>query len=285
MTTGQVPIRGVRIAVYAAETGTVLLAAAAFILSFTALRDLAERSGIESGLSWLWPLIVDGIIIVATISVFALAGTRVVWYPWLLLILGSGVSVAANAIHAIVAAAPDVPDVLAAAVASVPPVVLVASTHLTAILIRHSRTVLTRTPEVPVADDAHEPNAPRTDPARAESDDLGVAGPVKSDAPAPAPTLSQAPAPAPAAEEEDARLLLVHRLRAEKLNNAQIARVLGVHRSTVGRMVTPKPTDPDPVDDHPTQPDTDPAEDDPTVDPGTEPAGAGSASNEQESPS
>ncbi|QIM19751.1 DUF2637 domain-containing protein [Leucobacter coleopterorum] len=134
---------GIRAAVCAAEVGTVLLAAAAFVLSFTTLRDLAQRAGVETGLAWLWPLIVDGIIVVSTVSVFALAGTRVVWYPWLLLVAGSSVSVTANAIHAVVAAEPGVPPLLAEAVAAVPPIVLVASTHLTAILIRHSRTVYT----------------------------------------------------------------------------------------------------------------------------------------------
>ena len=93
--------RGGRLAVMTAVAGTVLIAAGAFWLSFTSLADLARRSGIDAGQAWAWPLIVDGIIVVATVAVVALAGTRVAWYPWLLLILGAGLSVTANSIHAI----------------------------------------------------------------------------------------------------------------------------------------------------------------------------------------
>ncbi|MGK0741839.1 DUF2637 domain-containing protein [Leucobacter sp. Z1108] len=129
--------RGGRLAVMTAVAGTVLIAAGAFWLSFTALADLARRSGIDAGQAWAWPLIVDGIIVVATVAVVALAGTRVAWYPWLLLICGAGLSVTANSIHAIVAADADVPAVLAACVAAVPPLVLLAITHLTVILTRY----------------------------------------------------------------------------------------------------------------------------------------------------
>lgn len=216
--------RGLRLAVLAAETGTVLLAAAAFVLSFTALHDLAARSGIDRDLAWLWPLIVDGIIVVATVAVFTLAGTRVIWYPWLLLILGAGVSVAANAVHALVAADPGVPPLLAASVASVPPIVLVASTHLTAILIRHSRTVL----------------------ATAAKQEAAVEAAVLAEAAA----LAAVDEPEPVegdvlladVESEDRRAVAAG-LRNVGLTNSQIARLFGVDRSTVGRWL-PKPTTP-----------------------------------------
>ena len=128
-----------RWAAMTAVAGTVFIAAGAFWLSFTSLADLAARSGIGAGQAWAWPLIVDGIIVVATVAVVALAGQRSAWYPWALLVGGALVSVTANAIHAVVAADTDVPRILAASVAAVPPVVLLAITHLTVIL--------TRTPE------------------------------------------------------------------------------------------------------------------------------------------
>ncbi len=56
--------------------------------SFTALADLARRSGVDAGQAWAWPLIVDGIIVVATVAVVALGGQRSAWYPWLLLAAG-----------------------------------------------------------------------------------------------------------------------------------------------------------------------------------------------------
>ncbi|GAA2185202.1 hypothetical protein GCM10009786_00590 [Leucobacter alluvii] len=116
----------------------MFIAVGAFWLSFTSLADLAHRSGIGAGQAWAWPLIVDGIIVVATVAVVALAGNRASWYPWALLVGGAVVSVTANAIHAVIAADADVPSILAGAVAAVPPVVLLAITHLTVILARAS---------------------------------------------------------------------------------------------------------------------------------------------------
>lgn len=129
---------GHRWAVRTAVCGTVFIAVGAFWLSFTSLADLAHRSGIGAGQAWAWPLIVDGIIVVATVAVVALAGNRASWYPWALLVGGAVVSVTANAIHAVIAADADVPSILAGAVAAVPPVVLLAITHLTVLLARAS---------------------------------------------------------------------------------------------------------------------------------------------------
>ncbi|WP_454118521.1 DUF2637 domain-containing protein [Microbacterium lacticum] len=127
---------GRRWAVVAAASGTVLIGAGAFWLSFVALADLAVRSGIVAGQAWIWPLLVDGLIVVATVAVVALDGHRAAWYPWTLLIAGAGMSVTANAAHALVTAEASVPGVLAATVAAVPPLVLLASTHLTVVLTR-----------------------------------------------------------------------------------------------------------------------------------------------------
>ena len=140
--------RGRRWAVITSVVGTVFIAAGAFWLSFTALADLAHRAGIGEGQAWAWPLIVDGVIVVSTVAVVALAGERAAWYPWTLLIGGAAVSVTANALHAIVAADADVPAGLAAAVAAVPPVVLLASTHLTVVLIRTTTQPATAADEV-----------------------------------------------------------------------------------------------------------------------------------------
>lgn len=128
---------GVRLAMNTATVGTVFIAIGAFWLSFTSLTDLARRSGISSSQAWVWPLIVDGIIIVATVAAVALAGSRAAWYPWMLLSGGAAISVAANATHAIVADTTDIPLLLSASVASVPPLVLLAITHLTSVLMRH----------------------------------------------------------------------------------------------------------------------------------------------------
>jgi len=77
--------------VWTAVVGTVFIAVGAFWLSFTALADLANASGIAATQAWAWPLIVDGIIVVGTVAVVALAGQRGAWYPWMLLMIGCGI--------------------------------------------------------------------------------------------------------------------------------------------------------------------------------------------------
>ena len=210
--------RSRRFAVVTAITGTVFIAAGAFWLSFTALADLVRRSGIDAGQAWAWPLIVDGIIVVATVAVVALANQhRPTWYPWTLLAAGAVVSVTANAIHAIIAADTDVPSVLAASVAAIPPLVLLAITHLTVILTR---------PIAPTTK-ASETTSGLTPDERAEArtDD---AGPETEDAPTPAPPI--------AVLSVDERRAEAAQLReVEGWSNKQIARHLGVHPSTVGR--------------------------------------------------
>lgn len=199
-------------AVVTAATGTVLIGIGAFWLSFMALADLAARSGIASGQAWIWPLLVDGLIVVSTIAVVALDGRRGAWYPWALLICGALVSVAANALHAVVAADASVPAMLAATVAAVPPLVLLASTHLTVVLTR-SATV------------------PRSSTAQ-----------ILGDLPAGAEA-KPAPESKPDAKPE-AELVLGRRERAMQLreagwSNKAIADELNVHPSTVGRWFTP----------------------------------------------
>ncbi|MFF3570138.1 DUF2637 domain-containing protein [Nocardia jiangxiensis] len=55
-----------------ATSMTVLIAAAAFWLSFTALRSLAESAGIPHQQTWLWPLIIEGSMTQATVALIAL---------------------------------------------------------------------------------------------------------------------------------------------------------------------------------------------------------------------
>ena len=215
---------GRRWAVVSAASGTVLIAAGAFWLSFTALADLARRSGISSGQAWIWPLLVDGLIVVSTVAVVALDGRRAAWYPGALLICGALVSVAANAIHAIVTADADVPALLAASVAAVPPVVLLASTHLTVVLIRSTRT-----------DPVPEPDAPATAHplAIAELLPLNTAG--EADEQVAESSVEESARRAVSPVERVSQRVEAARLRGEGWSNKRIAQELTVHPSTVGR--------------------------------------------------
>lgn len=186
---------------WTAVVGTVFIAVGAFWLSFTALADLAHASGIAATQAWAWPLIVDGIIVVGTVAVVALAGQRGAWYPWMLLMIGAAVSVAANSIHAVVAADADVLPVLAASVAAVPPLVLLAITHLTVVLTQRFRLHVSSTAET--------------------SRDLSTeVVPIRS--------LVEVP-------EKGARRSVAALMRQRGMSNKAIASATGVHPSTVGR--------------------------------------------------
>lgn len=117
-------------------TGVAALAGMGFVLSFRSLQDLAVRSGIEAELAWLWPLVVDGFIVVATAAAFGLKrrGKRVTWYPWAALILFAILSVAGNAAHAANAVL-TVPLWVATVVSAVPAVALLVASHLLVVLV------------------------------------------------------------------------------------------------------------------------------------------------------
>jgi hypothetical protein len=104
--------------------GVLVLAAAAFTLSYDALHQLALDSRVRPGLAWLWPVVIDGTIVVALLTVLAAkrAATRA-GYPWMLAGLFSAASVAFNIAHA-----PDRP--VARLVFAMAPVALVLTTHL-----------------------------------------------------------------------------------------------------------------------------------------------------------
>jgi hypothetical protein len=132
-----VTLAGRRILVWSTASAVALLAGAGFTLSFSSLIDLAALSGIDRQLAFLWPLIVDGFIVVATGAAFALKGRprRVTWYPWTALVLFSTISVIGNAVHASQVAHIRVPILLATAVSSVPAIALLIATHLLVVML------------------------------------------------------------------------------------------------------------------------------------------------------
>jgi len=99
-----------------------MLALSAFILSFSALRDLAQQHGIAYPV--LYPLIIDGFVVVASLSVLrnSLNGQRT-WYPWLLVATSTIVSIVFNIIHAEM-------ELISQIVASIPPAALFFSFEL-----------------------------------------------------------------------------------------------------------------------------------------------------------
>jgi hypothetical protein len=110
--------------------GVLGIGAAAFLLSYDALHSLALASGVRPGLARIWPGVLDGFIVVATLTVVAAKRARQpTWYPWALVALFSAASVAFNILHALdryLAAARWVGPLVFA----MPPLALVLATHL-----------------------------------------------------------------------------------------------------------------------------------------------------------
>jgi len=108
----------------AATAGVVALAAGSFALSYDALHQLAVANQVPRPLAWIWPLIVDGFIIVASLAILhAVQNRRPARYPWALLVAFSALSVAFNVLHA-------PPTAIARLVAAVPPLTVVLSFEL-----------------------------------------------------------------------------------------------------------------------------------------------------------
>ncbi|QGH75375.1 membrane protein [Mycobacterium phage Milcery] len=116
--------------IFAATAGTVAVGGLSFALSFTALSDLAVNNGVPAWQAWMLPLVIDGGVIVATAATVALR--RHSWYAWTLLIFSSLVSVAGNVVHA------HPHGAVAMVLAAIPPLWLLAATHLTVMLTRQT---------------------------------------------------------------------------------------------------------------------------------------------------
>lgn len=129
--------------------------AAAFVVSFAALQDLAIMAGTPRRLGWMFPVIVDGTIIQATMAVIVLpkGAPERRWFSWVLL-LGAAVSVSSNSIHAYLTGHGWGGALLAA----VPPLALLVDTHGLSLLIQAAQRL--STPIAAVAAVAESPAGP-----------------------------------------------------------------------------------------------------------------------------
>ncbi|MBX3061275.1 MAG: DUF2637 domain-containing protein [Anaerolineae bacterium] len=115
-------------------TGSLVafLALAAFVLSFDALRHLAAANGVAAGMAWLYPAIIDGAIIIFSLSVLQASLNRErPRYPWALVGLFTALSIGLNVLHAPTAPLPRL-------LAAVPPIALFLSFELLMNQVKHS---------------------------------------------------------------------------------------------------------------------------------------------------
>ncbi|WP_416564023.1 DUF2637 domain-containing protein [Nocardia testacea] len=152
-----------RAAVGAAVAIIVGVGIAAFVLSYDTLRDLAELAGIKESNSWLFPVIVDGTIVQATVSVMVLSGHPAErrWFSWVLGV-SAFVSVAGNSLHAFTDGSHLAPW-LSAVIAAIAPIALLVDTHGVVMLFRAARTPAV-TPAVEQAEEVSPEPAPAPEP-------------------------------------------------------------------------------------------------------------------------
>jgi hypothetical protein len=201
--------------------GVLVLAAAAFTLSYDALHQLALDSRVRPALAWLWPVVIDGTIVVALLTVLAAKRAAAkAGYPWALAGLFSAASVAFNIAHA-----PDRP--VAQLVFAMAPVALVLTTHLLMQQVAWRR--------------------PTPDPA--------APGPVQQAGPAPAQphTPGEQPAPESASPDRGAQVGARARMRAayqaqlaagQTPTGAGLARAVGVSERYGQRLLAEFTADP-----------------------------------------
>lgn len=183
---------------------TVAIALMAFILSFDALRTLAVACGVQPGLSWMFPLIIDAPVLAFTWAtwVFKTRGLGQA-YPWAMLLVFSAVSLVGNALHAhpVETNGLLLPDWGASLLMTMPPVALLATSHM--IVRAASRSfdmdepepAAEAVPDVPrdMDDPALAPKAPVEAEPAAEVVEAAPVAPRDTDGPE---TVSEAPAEA-----------------------------------------------------------------------------------------
>lgn len=105
---------------------TLLVAVGAAYVSYRHGRDFALRFGADTTTATLWPLIVDGLLLISTIELWKTSHHPAAgqWKAWLSFTLGIGLSLCAN-----IASAPEL-NAFSIAVAACPPLALLLSVEL-----------------------------------------------------------------------------------------------------------------------------------------------------------
>ncbi|MEU4809981.1 DUF2637 domain-containing protein [Nocardia fluminea] len=197
MSTADQQPKSVRWARWSAVLIVLVIGGAAFVLSFAALRDLAVRAHTPAHLAWLFPVIVDGTIIQATIAVLALADSPERTFFTRVLIAGATVSIGGNIAHALVSGH----GALAAILAVIAPAALLLDTHGLAVLLRSRHTPPAEPAPHAVAVEAVEPSVPEPVSAPMPTSSPIPPAPVRPTIPPPVRVVQpfQPPRPVPVA--------------------------------------------------------------------------------------
>lgn len=237
------------------------LGIAALWLSYTALVDLAVRAGLSERQAAVWPLVIDGLILAATRAVVTFGDHPERRYAWRLLWASAIVSVAGNAVHAVLPDGPA-PTWVTVAVGIAPPIAALAITHLAVVRARvradladladdatpdapletpvtHDATPALEVPEVLPAEPVVEaPVEDVAEPAthasmQADTPDASRDMPVTHDV-----THDASPAPVDTLTRDEH----IEQLATQGLSNYAIGAIVGVSESTVRRRLRTRVT-------------------------------------------
>jgi len=189
------------VALTAVSAGVLVLAAAAFVLSYSGIHAVARQAGVSATLARGYPVIFDALLVIACAAVLSLRGAGAVsrFYAWLSLVVLLGATAGADALHSTGTAVPHRTAALAAAI--IPWILLLIGFGLLLAMLRHFRLHRAAAPAPALTPQARRPAGPPALPPGPTQAARPPQLPEPSVAPeAPAPP--SAPAPPPAAPPE-----------------------------------------------------------------------------------
>ena len=134
---GHPVLRG--LALWAVAAGVVVLAAAAFVLSYPGIHAVALQAGVSRSLARIYPAIFDAMLVIACAAVLSLRGGGLIsrCYAWLSLLVLLAAAAGADTLHSIRVRPPH--REAAAAAAIIPWALLLIGFGLLLAMLRHAR--------------------------------------------------------------------------------------------------------------------------------------------------
>ena len=134
---GHPVLRG--LGLWAVAAGVVVLAAAAFVLSYPGIHAVALHAGVSRSLARIYPVIFDAMLVIACAAVLSLRGAGLVsrCYAWLTLLVLLAASAGADTLHSTGTRLPH--REAAAAAAIIPWALLLIGFGLLLAMLRHAR--------------------------------------------------------------------------------------------------------------------------------------------------
>jgi len=139
------------VALGAVAAGVALLAAAAFVLSYEGIHQIALQAGVSPRLAKLYPLIFDVMLVIAAAAALSLRGasTWARFYAWASLLILLAAMAVGNAVHATGTTLPAQPTKVAVAI--IPWVLLLMAFGLLLEMLRHFRRTRSAAVKAPAA--------------------------------------------------------------------------------------------------------------------------------------